>query len=438
MSGAATIDNAGVVTLATVPVSKGGTGATSFTANRMIASDGTGASLIPFNCALGEVVTFDVAGVVTCVDLAAAGSGFFKNGGNAVTASSSIGNNANYDFNFVTNSTSRMTVKADGKVGIGTSSPSQTLDVAGGIKATSIVETQGFWDVAPLGTATATGGLIAAGGPQFRGSASLWSAIPAGDTMTLDLGAIYPNVGIISFGTVYRNDVNYTPKDVITSVSSDCSTYTTVGSETGNLTKTSFFYAFSERSVRCVQIQVVTNQSGYVSNIASLRVLSTAFSGGHLSPMVVNGANTFLANTGNLGLGIKAPAYKLDVVGDVNVTGNFRVNGTILGAGSGTVTGVTATAPVVSSGGNAPVISMAAATASVPGYLTAADFTTFNSKLGAATVFAGDLSGTYGATSVDKIQGKSVVPGAYAAGQTLRYDGSQWINAALGISDTTG
>lgn len=46
----------------------------------------------------------------------------------------------------------------------------------------------------------------------------------------------------------------------------------------------------------------------------------------------------------------------------------------------GTVTGVTGTAPVVSSGGAAPVISMAAATGSVPGYLTAANWTTFNAK----------------------------------------------------------
>lgn len=48
--------------------------------------------------------------------------------------------------------------------------------------------------------------------------------------------------------------------------------------------------------------------------------------------------------------------------------------------GSGTVTGVTATSPVVSSGGAAPVISMPAATGSTNGYLTSTDWTTFNSK----------------------------------------------------------
>ena len=44
------------------------------------------------------------------------------------------------------------------------------------------------------------------------------------------------------------------------------------------------------------------------------------------------------------------------------------------------VTSVTGTAPVVSSGGATPAISMAAATSSVNGYLTSTDWTTFNSK----------------------------------------------------------
>ena len=53
--------------------------------------------------------------------------------------------------------------------------------------------------------------------------------------------------------------------------------------------------------------------------------------------------------------------------------------------GSGTITSVTGTAPVVSSGGTTPAISMAAATASVNGYLTSTDWTTFNGK-GSGTV----------------------------------------------------
>jgi hypothetical protein len=46
----------------------------------------------------------------------------------------------------------------------------------------------------------------------------------------------------------------------------------------------------------------------------------------------------------------------------------------------GTITAVTATAPVVSSGGTAPDISMPAASTSVSGYLTSTDWNTFNNK----------------------------------------------------------
>lgn len=52
---------------------------------------------------------------------------------------------------------------------------------------------------------------------------------------------------------------------------------------------------------------------------------------------------------------------------------------------------------------------------------------------------SGDVSGTSATTSVDKIKGKTVVPGAYSAGQVLRYDGTNWVNAAINAaSDLTG
>ena len=62
---------------------------------------------------------------------------------------------------------------------------------------------------------------------------------------------------------------------------------------------------------------------------------------------------------------------------------------------TGTVTSVTGTAPVVSSGGATPAISMAAATGSVNGYLTSTDWTTFNSK-GSGTVTSVNLTASTG------------------------------------------
>lgn len=62
---------------------------------------------------------------------------------------------------------------------------------------------------------------------------------------------------------------------------------------------------------------------------------------------------------------------------------------------TGTVTSVTGTAPVASSGGATPAISMAAATTSVSGYLTSTDWNTFNGKQAAGSyVTVGGALGT--------------------------------------------
>jgi hypothetical protein len=66
---------------------------------------------------------------------------------------------------------------------------------------------------------------------------------------------------------------------------------------------------------------------------------------------------------------------------------------TISSTNGGTVTGVTGTSPVVSSGGATPAISMPAATTSVNGYLTSTDWNTFNGK-GSGTVTSVGGTGT--------------------------------------------
>jgi len=81
----------------------------------------------------------------------------------------------------------------------------------------------------------------------------------------------------------------------------------------------------------------------------------------------------------------------------------ITINGTSTSLGGsisvGTVTSVTGTSPVVSSGGATPAISMPAATTSVNGYLTSTDWTTFNSK-GAGTVTSVGGTGTVNGISL--------------------------------------
>ena len=90
------------------------------------------------------------------------------------------------------------------------------------------------------------------------------------------------------------------------------------------------------------------------------------------------------------------------------VNSAITINGTSTSLGGsisvGTVTSVTGTSPVVSSGGNTPAISMPAATTSVSGYLTSTDWTTFNNK-GSGTVTSvsgttGNITSTGGTTPV--------------------------------------
>jgi hypothetical protein len=85
----------------------------------------------------------------------------------------------------------------------------------------------------------------------------------------------------------------------------------------------------------------------------------------------------------------------------------------------GTVTAVTGTAPVVSSGGTAPNISMAAASTSTDGYLTSTDWNTFNSKAPATSgtsILYGNGSGGFSNVTIGS--------GVSFAGGTLSATGS--------------
>jgi hypothetical protein len=82
----------------------------------------------------------------------------------------------------------------------------------------------------------------------------------------------------------------------------------------------------------------------------------------------------------------------------------------------GTVTAVTATAPVVSSGGTAPNISMPAANTSTDGYLTSVDWNTFNNKAPATSgtsILYGNGSGGFSNVTVGT--GLSFIAGTLSA-----------------------
>ncbi len=180
-------------------------------------------------------------------------------------------------------------------------------------------------------------------------------------------------------------------------------------------------------------------------------------------------------NLGNVGIGTATPRSKLDVLGGIQIgtdavactatkVGTLRYNSTnveycngtawqafgISGAGITSLNGSTSGTQSFASGssGSAPAWSTAAGvhTLNIPfasasgvtaGLISKTDYDSFNGKLGTATNFSGDVSGTYNATSVDKIKGTSVSIAALTSGNFLRYNGTNWVNAMLSATDIT-
>jgi hypothetical protein len=108
------------------------------------------------------------------------------------------------------------------------------------------------------------------------------------------------------------------------------------------------------------------NNKGTVTSVAALTLGTT---GTDLSSTVATGTTTPVIT-------LQVPTASATNRGALSAADWTTFNN----KGSGTVTSVTGTAPVVSSGGATPAISMAAATTSVNGYLTSTDWNTFNGK----------------------------------------------------------
>jgi hypothetical protein len=108
---------------------------------------------------------------------------------------------------------------------------------------------------------------------------------------------------------------------------------------------------------------------------------------------------------------------------------------------TGTVTSVTGTAPVVSSGGATPAISMAAASSTVNGYLTSTDWTTFNSK-GSGTVTSvsatSPVTSTGGATPTIAIPAATTSVSGYLTSTDWTTFNNKGSGTVTSVSGTTG
>ena len=140
----------------------------------------------------------------------------------------------------------------------------------------------------------------------------------------------------------------------------------------------------------------ISNGAGYVTSSGNTTI-------GINQSNTLNTSTVFATLNFTNGVATSATTRTL-TLGDIGFTGannaNYITNNNQLtnGAGyttnTGTVTGVTATSPVVSSGGAAPIISMPAATSSTNGYLTSANWQTFNNKTSNTGTITNVIAGT--------------------------------------------
>jgi hypothetical protein len=146
------------------------------------------------------------------------------------------------------------------------------------------------------------------------------------------------------------------------------------------------------------------NSTGSTGTVTSVAALTLGTTGTDVSSTVANSTTTPVIT-------LNLPTASATNRGALSAADWTTFNS----KGSGTVTSVTGTAPVVSSGGATPAISMAAATTSADGYLTSTDWNTFNGK-GSGTVTSvsgttGRITSTGGTTPVLDLTSGIATPG---------------------------
>ena len=199
----------GALTLATVPVSKGGTAVTSFGANKIVGTNGTGTALISYSCGLNEVIKFDASANAGCATVSTLLGYTPANGTNYVAkAGDTMTGPLNLPSNGLVVGTNQIAMSG-GNVGIGTASPAQKLSVAGVIESTS----GGI--KFPDGTTQLTAGSPAAGNLDIRkGNAPLVSSINLNGptpTYTVNIPATIPDdTRAVIIGVIYSHNSSTT------------------------------------------------------------------------------------------------------------------------------------------------------------------------------------------------------------------------------------
>jgi len=183
-----------------------------------------------------------------------------------------------------------------GSVGIGTTNPSEKLEVVGKVRASDNFEKKG------------------SGGYYLYNSSMGFR------------GALYDNGSVTS---IYGDGNGSTP--VININSDNVGIGTTSPSSPLTVAGTIESLPVSTTEGGDLRLRAATGKSyrytidNYSDNLRFIRQDESSGGNGQV--------RMFINSSGDVGIGTSSPAYKVDVDGDVNITGNFKVNGTNISTG---------------------------------------------------------------------------------------------------------
>lgn len=183
----------------------------------------------------------------------------------------------------------------------------------------------------------------------------------------------------------------------------------------GTTVNTTYVPATRTLTINGVEYDLSQNRSWTISTgsgtVTSVSALTLGTSGTDLTSTVASGTTTPVIT-------LNVPTASASNRGALSSTDWTTFNN----KGSGTITSVTGTTPIVSSGGTTPAISIPAATSSVNGYLTSTDWTTFNAKTTESYVNAAFVSKNAQYYLIQQTQGH--LAASVAAGTYFRSDTS--------------
>ena len=220
-------------------------------------------------------------------------------------------------------------------------------------------------------------------------------------------GTAVPTAGAVPYGTgtAYAFTAIGTAGQVLTSAAAGTPTWTTptTGTVTAVSVTTANGFAGTSSGGATPALTLSTSITGVLKGNGTAMSAATAATD-YVAPSAYASVNGLTMATARL-LGRTTAAT--GAAEEISVAGGLTLAAGVLTGTSGTVTSVTGTAPVVSSGGTTPAISMPVATTSVNGYLSFTDWSTFNAKQPVAAPVTKTADFTVAATDIWLINNKA-------------------------------